>query len=103
MSQPFAALENRLNTAAIRHVSNASASAYNAQGVLFEFNAVFDNGYASVLGGLVGDTAPTLQCLASDVADVDWGSAITVNGVHYTVSRPAPDSTGWIALTLREA
>ena len=103
MPQPFSALENRLNTAAIRHVSNASASAYNAHGVLFEFDAVFDNGYASALGGLVGDTAPTLQCLASDVADVDWGSAITVNGVSYTVSRPAPDSTGWITLNLREA
>jgi hypothetical protein len=37
------------------------------------------------------------------VADVDWGSAITVNGVGYTVSKPAPDSTGWIVLQLREA
>lgn len=102
MPQPFAALETRLNQAVLKHAANAAASAFNANGVLVEFDVIFDAAYGLQLGGLVGDTSPQAQCKTADVADLVWDSGITINGTAYSVSSARPDGTGITVLNLRE-
>ena len=103
MPQPFAALEARLNQAVFGHIANAAASAYTANGVLVEFDVIFDAAYGLQLGGLVGDSSPQAQCKTSDVADLTWDSGITINGTAYSVASARPDGTGSTTLMLREA
>lgn len=103
MPQPFAALETRLNQAVFKHTANAAASAFNVNGVLVEFDVIFDAAYGLQLGGLVGDTSPQAQCKTADVADLTWDSGITVAGIAYSVASARPDGMGLTTLTLREA
>src|SRR5574343_1986255 len=95
----FAALETRLNAAAIAHTANAVATGVDAYGQPVEFDVIFDDGFAA--DGLMSDTAPRVQCLSANVASVDWGSGLEIRGTRYTVTSPQPDGTGWSTLTLR--
>ena len=103
MATPFAALESRVNSAALRHASNAACSALNAQGQLQAFEGLFDAASTPQFGGMVADLAPQVQCKTSDVAALAWAGGITVSGTAYTVANISHDGTGWTTLTLREA
>lgn len=102
MTAPFAAMEQRLTQAVFRHVSNASATAFNLHGVEQAFDVVFDTPTMSQFG-LVGDAVPVALCKTADVADLTWDSGITIADTQYTVSAASPDGTGVTRLELREA
>lgn len=62
---------------------------------------IFDNGYTTVLGGLVESTGPSCIAKTTDVADVVQGDTITIDGTVYTVTGVQPDGTGVTTLQLR--
>lgn len=62
---------------------------------------LFDNGYASGLGGLIEGSGPQCQARSADVSTVIQGSTITINAVVYTVTGVQPDGTGVTTLQLR--
>lgn len=103
MATPFAALESRINTAALKHISNAAASAFDAHGQLQAFEVIFDAATAPQFAGLVADGAPQALCKTSDVADVAWDGGITVGATAYSVANIRHDGAGMTTLTLREA
>lgn len=103
MTAPFAAMEQRLTQAVFRHVTNASATAFNLHGVEQAFDVVFDTPTIGQFAGLVGDAVPVALCKTADVADLTWDSGITIAGTPYTVSAASPDGTGVTRLELREA
>lgn len=103
MATPFAALEARVNSAALRHTSNAACSALDTLGQLQAFEGVFDAASIPQFGGMLSDLAPQVQCKTVDVAHLTWAGGITVAGTAYTVANIGHDGTGWTTLTLREA
>lgn len=78
------------------------ASAFNANGELVEFGAIFDAATAPQLGGLMADVAPRVICQTASVTDVAWDSGLTVAGIAYSVANIAHDGTGVTTLSVRE-
>lgn len=60
--------------------------------------AIFDNAYQDVL--FAAGTAPALHCATADVANVDRGDSVDIEGDAYTVAEIKPDGTGMSVLIL---
>lgn len=96
MPANFAALEDRVNRATFRHLANAMAQVGAA-----EFAVIFDAEPVEVLDGLADAVGPQASALSSDVAALQYGSAITIDGTAYTVTGSRPDGPGVTVLQLR--
>lgn len=95
---PFAALEAQLANAAITQLANAVAVVGAA-----EFPVVFDSEPSEALDGFANVEGPQAAALSSDVASLDHGDAITIDGTAYTVTAMRPDGPGVTVLQLRKA
>jgi len=96
MSNPFAAIETAVNTACIGVCANAVV-VIGASTIY----ATFDDHYATTFD--VSASGPALIALSSTVATVAYGTALSVDGVAYTVTAIEPDGTGVTVLRLQEA
>ena len=103
MATPFATLESRVTDAALKHIANKTASAYDAYGQALSFTVIFDAASEVLFGGMVSDVGPQVMCKTADVADAVWDSGITVGVTAYTVANIHHDGTGVTTLSLREA
>ena len=93
----FAALQTRVNAAAMRHLANASATHAGR-----EFAVQFDAPTAyPFTGDVLATDAPTCVAADADVADIVPGDEITINATTYTVGPVDPDGTGLTRLTLQ--
>lgn len=101
MPAPFAALEARTAAAVLRHTANAQATATTRFSEVVQFQVIFDGPFAQALGDLMAGNQPQALARTADVADLDTGCAITINGVDYLVAGPIqPDGTGMSRLIL---
>lgn len=63
---------------------------------------IFGDDYEE-FSGMVAGSKPILLCISSQIPDVVNGTALTINGVDYTVAgAPQPDGTGLTTLNLSE-
>lgn len=92
----FAALQTRVNTAAMAHLSNVTATVGGVS-----VSGIFDDAYLDPLG--IAGSQPSLLCASADVSGAAQGSAVVVNAVSYTVGSIQPDGTGMTRLLLQEA
>ncbi len=61
---------------------------------------IFGDDYGE-FSGMVAGSKPTLLCISSQITAVVNGTALTINGVNYTVAgAPQPDGTGLTTLNL---
>lgn len=97
MAETFSALEARTNRAVLRRLANAMA-VVGAD----EFPVIFDADAVELVDGMADASGPRVTALATDVAALQYGSAITVGGTAYSVARARPDGEGWTALQLRK-
>lgn len=93
---PFAALEQRVNSAVEGRLANAQA-VYQAGDA---FPVVFDSGAAEMFGG-DGDVADlpeyAVSLYLSRTPGLAQGSKLTIDGKTYTVAGGVqPDSSGWV-------
>lgn len=96
MAATFAALEAKVNDAAIRRIANATAI---INGVAVD--GILSNEYTE-FSGVIGGSNPTFMCKSADIASVANGTAISINSVNYLVAgAPQPDGTGMTLLQLR--
>lgn len=94
MSTPFAALETRLNVAALARLANASAM---IGGVTVD--GVFDEVPDPAFGGLVQDDAASFTCALGTVVAVD--SSVTIRGRAYKAVSVDPDGRGMLLVRLK--
>lgn len=104
MAAPFAALEARLNGAALSRLSNCSGT---LDGVAFE--GIYDGPYRLAPLGEAGIAVaePTVTLLTSSVPASPWNKALVVSagsGVgSYAVKEHHPDGAGMSVLVLERA
>jgi len=103
VASPFAAIEARTAVAALRHVSNAQATATTRHGEVVQFQVIFDNGYAAQFGGLADGSQPSALARSVDVADLVQGNPLDIGADTWSVTDMQPDGTGMTTLTLRKA
>lgn len=97
MPAPFAAMESRVNAAALAALANATAT---IGGV--EIDGVFRNSYGEALG-MIGGTDPTFTCESSKISGLVEGGTVIINAVTYIASSdPEPDGTGISTVRLRK-
>lgn len=98
MPAPFAALETRLNTAALAKLANAVVvrGAETA-------NGVFDGPARELFNGMVHTTEPTLVLADGALPGLVRGQALTVDGVAYEVREVLDPDRGTVTATLRKA
>ena len=97
MAATFAALEGRVNRAALKRLSNADAL---LAGLFVQ--GIFDAEYLEVdLGSGIESSSPALTLASADVPPNVGGAAVVVNGKTYKVVEPKPDGTGMTVLRLR--
>lgn len=96
MSTPFAALESRINTAALARLSNASAL---IDGQPVAVDGVFDAAPDPAFGGLVQDDAASFTCALDTVVAVD--SSVTIRGRAYKAVSVDPDGRGMLLVRLK--
>jgi hypothetical protein len=96
MPAPFAALDQRVNSAVERALSNAVAS--HAGGP--EFGVQFGREAVQVFGGDAVDAAQlTVGFIASRAPGLTEGGVLTVDGVPHRVTGDVqPDETGWLTV-----
>ena len=63
-------------------------------------SGVFDAAYAERLN--TAGTAPVFLCRSADVAAVEQGDPVTIDGVEYEVAGIEPDGTGMTTLVLED-
>ena len=99
MSTPFAALEQRLNSAVLQRTCNATVD-FGAG----ELPAIFDDAAAvgNVGIGMV-TSQPSLQMLTASVPANPVEQTVTVRGNTYVVAMHEPDGSGWSRLLLESA
>ena len=95
MTARFAALESRVNAAAMRHCANAVATIGAA-----EVAVIFDSAHVEAMG--MDATESVVLMRDTDVAanNVASNTALTVRGTAYYVARLQPDGAGLTALVL---
>ena len=99
VSTPFASLEQRLNTAVVSRLSNATAT---LNGV--EVAGVFDNSYrAGDIGIGMASTQPAFTTLTANVVGEAVGQLLVIHGTGYYVAAHEPDGTGMSLLLLEVA
>jgi len=97
MLAPFAVLERRVDDAAIAHLANAVALVNGR-----EVAVIFDTPYAAPFDGQVDAAAPQCSGASADLAGLERGSTIVIDGAAYTVVRAEPDGAGMTRLVLAE-
>ena len=98
MTTAFAALEQRVNSAAFARLANALATIGGAT-----VPVIFDKPYLAGLSGFAESSAPQCVGLTADLASAVQGTSITINSVTYRVTEHQPDGTGATTLILEKA
>lgn len=97
MSAPFAALEQRLNRAVLRHLANATAQHASGQ----PFDVLLQRELVQPFGAAVDGAGYTCSFEVSVAPTVAEGDRLTIDDVHYRVATgPVPDVSGWVSVTL---
>ena len=65
-----------------------------------QFQVIFDNAYAGLLGDRMESAQPQALARSVDVADLVHGSPVSINGVDYALVNHQPDGTGMSTLFL---
>lgn len=97
---PFAALEARLNSAALGRLANAMATIGATS-----FAVIFDSAYSLAAVGPAGmaSSSPACTVQTAVLPPEVVGQAITIGAQVYTVVSHEPDGTGMSRLWLQEA
>jgi len=67
-----------------------------------EVGGIFSDDYGE-LNGMIAGSNPALLCISSEIAVVVNGTALSIDGVGYTVAgAPQPDGTGLTRLHLSQ-
>lgn len=94
MSIPFAALESRLNDAAIRSIANRTLTIDSVA-----VDGVFDDRFGEV--NFIESSNPTFTAKTSDIPSVANGSVVMDGAKEYSVIGVERDGTGMTKLELR--
>lgn len=99
-TSPFAALEHRVNTAALKHAANSVVVFSGAM-----VPAIFDRPSAMAFGGLAEASQPQVFGASQDLDGLAHGDVIIVQrpGVSdqsFTVASTQPDGTGFTRILL---
>jgi hypothetical protein len=103
MLAPFAAIEQRVNDATMRRLSNAQATATMKFGEVLTLPVIFDNGYEPALGGFAESSGPTALVQSALVQDLVHGSQIEISARTWAIVEIQPDGTGMTRLVLEKA
>lgn len=66
-------------------------------------SGLFDRAYAGVGDIPVESYSPAVTCRSADVAELEHGDSVTVDGSDYTIRSIQPDGTGITVLILEAA
>lgn len=91
----FAALEQRINSACTKKLSNCAATVAGTP-----VTGIFDHEYIDPLG--IDSASAALTIASADVPAVKRNDAVVVNSVNYTVATVKPDGTGLTVLLLQK-
>jgi len=103
MLAPFAAIEQRVNDATMRRLSNAVATATTKFGEVLTLPVIFDNGYESALNGFAESSGPSALAQSALVQDLAHGSLIEISARTWAIVEIQPDGTGMTRLLLEKA
>jgi hypothetical protein len=103
MLAPFAAIEQRVNDATMRRLSNAQATATTKFGEVITLPVIFDNAYADALGGFAESSGPSALVQSALVQDLVHGSQIEISARTWAIVEIQPDGTGMTRLVLEKA
>ena len=90
----FAAIEQKINSAVIKRLSNAQA---NFGGGLL-VDGIFDAFPVDTYE--VQSNNPVFQCNESEVSTVLRGASVVINSITYTVENKISNKAGWMLLEL---
>ncbi|MDP3322646.1 MAG: hypothetical protein Q8S71_03765 [Hydrogenophaga sp.] len=93
----FSAIEQKINAACIKRLSNAQADF--GEGLLVD--GIFEAD--PLINFDVQSTIPQFQCLEGSVALVSRGRSVVINSINYTVKTIEPDGAGFTRLELLKA
>lgn len=98
MAAPFAALESRINAAALTKLANAVVmrGAETASGV-------FDGPAREIFNGMVHTTEPTLVLAEDALPGLARGQVLNIDGDDYEVREVLDPDAGYVTATLRKA
>ncbi|WP_295978899.1 hypothetical protein [uncultured Variovorax sp.] len=100
MPAPFAALQDRVNGALDRHLTNALAQ---VEGAPDPVPVEFDEPYAPSFDDQVDAQAPECWGPAAALGGLERGDSLLIDGRPFEVLRSKPDGTGRVHLILRGA
>lgn len=81
MATPFADIQARIASAAIRHLADATADF--GGGVLID--GIYRNPYAEAFGGMVSGSNPSFEALSGALSGIARGASVSINGKAYKV------------------
>lgn len=93
---PFAALQQRVNSAVLARLANAQAIV----GAQEPVPVIFDQPYAAPFDAQVDATEPECLGRSQDLASLARGGSIVVDGRTFQVLRVEPDGTGLTRVVL---
>jgi hypothetical protein len=94
---PFAALDQRLNSAVLRHLANATAQQQGGQ----PFPVLFLREPVQPFGGAMDAAGHACSFDLAAAPNLAEGQRLTVNGTHYRVANgPVADASGWVNVVL---
>lgn len=97
MPAPFAALEQRLNRAVLRHLANATAQ--HSGGAVFP--VLLQREMVQPFGEVVDAAGYVCNFELSAAPTLAEGQRLTIDGTHYRVaSGPVPDVSGWVRVVV---
>lgn len=97
MSAPFAAMEQRLNRAVLRHLANATAQ--HSGGAVFP--VLLQRELVQPFGEVLDAAGYTCSFDLAAAPAVAEGGRLTIDGTHYRVaSAPVPDVSGWVRVVV---
>ena len=97
MPAPFAALEQRLNRAVLRHLANATPQHASGQ----PFDVLLQRELTQPFGGAVDAAGMTCSFALDSAPALAEGDRLTIDGTHYRVaSGPVPDTSGWVSVVI---
>ena len=100
MPSPFAALQDRVNRALDRHLTNALAE---VDGMADLVPVEFDDPYAALFDDQADAQAPECWGPVAALGGLERGDSLRIDGKPFEVLRSKPDGTGRIHLILRSA
>lgn len=98
MATPFADIQARIASAAIRHLADATADF--GGGVLID--GIYRNSYAEAFGGMVSGSNPSFEAMSGALSGIARGASVSINGKAYTVVKIDPSRDGMTLLDLEE-